>query len=170
MNRIKALLRNLGMPTGTLWNAEGMTRLRALALPMNSSMITDLWRGELHTDLSQLEEMQRHLTVITERLDQLVEGCAPARTLAQLDGIGPRTAEAAISTIDDSLRFTDRKKIGSYLGAVPRVRQSGAVSRYGGITKADNAVVRTYADPGRAKCDSPQGWLGQRYLPKDPPR
>jgi transposase len=37
-NRIKALLRNRGMPTGTLWNAEGMARLHDLALPMNAFM------------------------------------------------------------------------------------------------------------------------------------
>jgi transposase len=163
-NRIKALLRNRGLPTGTLWNADGMARLRDFALPMDSCMITELWRGELHTELAQLEEIQQHLTVITERLDQLVEGCAPARALAQLDGIGPRTAEAVISTIDDPLRFTDRKKIGSYLGVVPRVRQSGAVSRYGGITKAGNAVVRTMlTQVVQSAIRRKEGWINDIY-------
>jgi len=142
-NRIKSLLRNRGLPTGSLWNREGMASLRAMAMPMDACSITELWRGELFTEYCQLKEIEEHLGSITEHLDRLVAACAPARAMADLPGIGPRTAEAMVATIDDPLRFSDRKKVGGYLGVVPRVRQSGAVARYGGITRSGDALVRT---------------------------
>ena len=164
-NRIKSLLRNRGLPTGSLWNREGMASLRAMAKPMDACSVYDLWRGQLFTEYNQLKEMEEHLGSITECLDRLVEACVPARDMANLPGIGPRTAEAVVATIDDPLRFPDRKKVGSYLGVVPRVRQSGAVARYGGITKAGDALVRTMlVQAVHSAIRRQQGWLYDLYL------
>ena len=62
--------------------------------------------------------------------------------LATLPGIGPRTAEIAVATLDDHTRFATRRQVDAYFGVVPRVSQSGGSYHHGGIMKAGDGLVR----------------------------
>ncbi len=58
-------------------------------------------------------------------------------------GIGPITALAYVTAIDDPGRFRKWRNVGAYLGLTPRRYQSGEVDRAGRIPKCGDGLVRT---------------------------
>jgi transposase len=63
--------------------------------------------------------------------------------LNKISGIGPLTASALITEIGDINRFTHINHLGSYVGLIPRVRESGETTHTGGITFRCNTFLRT---------------------------
>ena len=66
-----------------------------------------------------------------------------AKLLMTFPGVGIVTALTIISEVDDFSRFKEGKKLASFAGLVPRQRSSGEVVRYGSITHAGSAPLRT---------------------------
>lgn len=66
-----------------------------------------------------------------------------AKLLMTFPGVGIITALTIISEVDDFSRFKDGKKLASFAGLVPRQRSSGELIRYGSITHAGSAPLRT---------------------------
>ena len=62
--------------------------------------------------------------------------------LKTISGIGPLTASALITEIGDINRFPHIDDLGSYVGLVPRVRDSGETTHTGGITFRCNNFLR----------------------------
>lgn len=64
-----------------------------------------------------------------KQLDQDIEGKLQAhevgRLLTTIDGIGARTAACLIAELGDPSRFRNAAALGSYVGVVPCLRQSG---------------------------------------------
>lgn len=142
-NHIKAILRTQGLASGAgMWTKAGFTYLAEMARPLASCDAANLWRGALRLRLDQLAELTCHLDAITERLDRLVEACPMAGVLTDLPGIGPRAAEQVAATLDDPRRFANRRQVGAYIGAVPRVSQSGSSRHHGRITKSGDSLAR----------------------------
>lgn len=142
-NHVKAILRAQGLPAGAgMWTVEGSMHLATLAKPMADCSASELWRGSLRLTLDQMAELLAHRATVTARLDRMVEACPMAKVMTALDGIGPRAAEQIAATLDDPRRFATRRQVGAYIGAVPKVSQSGNSSHYGNITKAGNAAAR----------------------------
>ncbi len=172
-NRIKSLLVNQGLPTGSLWNACGLASLGVLAKPLDICDATELWRGELWVEITRLKEIGVHVKTITKRLDALVSSSSPAHELLQVDGVGPRCAEIVTAAIDNPLRFRNRKDIGAYFGLVPRVLQSGGGLRHGRITKAGDRLTRAILVEVVHIGIRREGWIKttyEHYLRKDPLR
>jgi transposase len=63
--------------------------------------------------------------------------------LKSISGIGPLTASALITELGDINRFNNIDYLASYVGFVPRVRESGETSHTGGITFRCNNFLRT---------------------------
>jgi len=63
--------------------------------------------------------------------------------LKTISGIGPLTASALITELGDINRFGHINDLASYVGLVPRVRESGETSYAGGITFRCNSFLRT---------------------------
>ena len=59
-------------------------------------------------------------------------------------GIGPITALAFHSAIDEPSRFRRSRSVGAYFGLTPRRYASGEVDWSGRISKCGDAMVRTY--------------------------
>lgn len=64
------------------------------------------------------------------------------KLLNSISGIGPLTASALITEIGDINRFTHIDHLASYVGLVPRVRESGEITHTGGITFRCNNLLR----------------------------
>jgi transposase len=62
--------------------------------------------------------------------------------LQTVPGVGPVTATIFAAAIGDPKRFRSGRDVGAYLGLVPRLYQSGATYRRGGITKRGNRQAR----------------------------
>ena len=65
-----------------------------------------------------------------------------SRRVMTVPGVGPITALAAISAIDEVNRFGRARTMGAYFGLTPRRHQSGDVDYHGRITKRGDAMVR----------------------------
>jgi transposase len=64
--------------------------------------------------------------------------------LMTIPGIGPLTAIAFTTAIDDPSKFAKSSSVGAYLGLTPRRYQSGETDYNGGISKCGDALVRAY--------------------------
>jgi transposase len=64
------------------------------------------------------------------------------KLLNSISGIGPLTSSALITEIGDINRFPDIDNLASYVGLVPRVRESGEITHTGGITFRCNNFLR----------------------------
>lgn len=89
------------------------------------------------------------LKILNERLkglDKELAGWAAedaqAKRLMTIAGVGSVTAVAVSSSVGDIRRFSNAKKLYSYFGVAPRVRQSADRERHGHITKEGNRMVR----------------------------
>lgn len=66
------------------------------------------------------------------------------RRLMTVPGVGPVTALAFASAVDDPNRFKKASDVGAYLGLTPRRYQSGEVDRTGRISKRGDRLTRSY--------------------------
>ena len=84
----------------------------------------------------------------TAALDKLVQDSAQkdqiCRHLMTIPGIGPVTAVAYTSAVDDPKRFRKSRSVGAYFGLTSRRYQSGEVDRKGRISKWGDHLVRNY--------------------------
>ena len=79
---------------------------------------------------------------VEQKLNALGKEDPKIRLLRTIPGVGARLSEALVAVIDDPRRFRDGKQVSSYLGMVPRLYESGQMSRNGHITRAGNAMLR----------------------------
>jgi len=63
--------------------------------------------------------------------------------LKTVSGIGPLTSSALITVLGDIIRFPHINHLSSFVGLVPRVKQSGETSYNGGMTFRCNEYLRT---------------------------
>lgn len=99
--------------------------------------------------LQTLEPMLEHLTTLTRKrkeldaqAEQLVKADDHATLCCTAPGVGPITALAFVSVIDQPSRFAGAHKVNSYLGLVPREYSSSENQRKGSVTKAGSSYAR----------------------------
>ena len=89
----------------------------------------------------------RHLSTELKKLNREIERAARAipvcRRLMTVPGVGPLTAVAYTTTVDEPSRFRRSKDLGPYLGLTPRKYQSGEVDRTGSISKCGDRTTRS---------------------------
>lgn len=145
-NGIRALMTTVAvdLPTGkNCWSKKHRKQLEELALPFDGiEEPCNLWRGQLHMELQQLDALQVCLDKTTAQLDELNKQKESVKLLETIPGIGPRTAEAIVAFIDDPHRFKSCRQISSYAGFAPRRYQSGQMERSGRISKRGNPLLR----------------------------
>lgn len=141
-NGIGALLDRHGLPRPR-WTLKGMAELRALAGPLASCGMEELWRGTLYLELASLEELLLRIEEVEAKLEQLAVADTRVALLRTIPGVGPRLSETVVAVIDDPARFKTGRQVGAYAGLVPRQFQSGTIDRKGGITGAGHSLLRT---------------------------
>lgn len=135
-NQIRALLRVFGLKVGQVARGrfeERVTGLLArapdLRLPVEQLLAS---RRALLTSQAALEGEAKRLAAADER----------CRTLQTMPGVGPLTALAFVSAMDEPARFAKSSSVGAYLGLTPRSYQSGEVAWSGRISKTGDAITR----------------------------
>jgi transposase len=93
-------------------------------------------------DLKLLEFINRQIGGLDKELIKIALEDAQAKRLMTIEGVGPVSAVAISCWIGEIGRFSNAKKLASYFGLAPRVRQSGDTERHGHITKEGNRMVR----------------------------
>lgn len=90
-----------------------------------------------------VEDFEKRVVPFDERLLSMLSQHPTAQLLMTFPGVGIITALTIVAEIDDFARFSNGKKLASFAGLVPRQRSSGEVVRYGSITHAGSASLRT---------------------------
>ena len=102
---------------------------------------------DLKPALAPLVETIAAVTKKIRALDRLVEKISEeqypeTKLLRQVPGVGPITALAFVLVIGDPRRFPNARAVGSYLGVVPRLDESGNSSPELSITKQGDGFLR----------------------------
>lgn len=145
-NHIRDLLLREGQMLGRgnkCWNQSGLELLTSLARPLSEVGTAELWRGELHEELQQLELLQARLATVEEKLNALGKADERVQLLRTTPGVGPRLAEAIVALLDKPQRFRKANQVSSYIGMVPKAFDSGESQRRGHITRQGSRLVRS---------------------------
>lgn len=137
-NSIRSTLDALGyrMAMGArAWTEVGIASLRSLARPAMDCEPDGLWKSQLEMELTLLEALGRQINLIESKLDSLAAQEPRTSRLRAIPGVGSRLSETVVAWIDDPHRFRNARAVGSYVGLVPRRRQSGTYDRSGKVTK-----------------------------------
>jgi transposase len=94
-------------------------------------------------DVDLLAFFNRQLRGLDNELEKIAEGDVESKRLMTIPGVGPLSAVAVNCWVGTIERFSKAKKLSSYFGLAPRVRQSGDRERHGHITKEGNRLVRS---------------------------
>ena len=125
------------------WSAAGVAALRAHARPLaECAAAAELWRGRLAVELDLLDAASAQVAAVEAKLDELAAADGRVALLRTVPGVGPRLAEAVVVTLDDPHRFKGGPAVGSYAGLVPRLVESGTMSRAGRCTRRGPSVLR----------------------------
>jgi transposase len=145
-NHIRDLLLREGqiLARGTkCWSQLGLAHLNSLGLPLSEVSLAELWRGELHEELQQLQEIQQRIAVVEEKLNVIGAADARVQLLRTIPGVGPRLAEAIVALLDNPHRFRKASEVSGYIGMVPKRLDSGETERSGHITRQGSRLVRS---------------------------
>src|SRR5262249_40279825 len=157
-NRIHAVLaqRLLRPPVGQLFSRAGLEWLRALALDDEARLLID-------SDLRPLGGAEREVAALDALLASKAYGDERVRLLMTLPGVDVGVAVGLLAALGDIGRFRDGGHAASYLGLVPRTRQSAERCYHGPITKAGNSHVRSLLIQAAQHLRSHPGPLGAFY-------
>jgi transposase len=81
-----------------------------------------------------LDVLRRRLKDLARDIERKLDDHEVGKLLTTIDGIGPLTAACLIAELGDPARFRSAGAIASYVGVVPRLRQSGKKRFSGGPT------------------------------------
>lgn len=132
---VGALLRREGFRVKS-GSAEGFSR-RVEQLTVSGQL-----KSEIAPLLAVMLGLNKQVAWLDLRLEQLAESDATVGRLCSAPSVGPVTAAAFSSTIDEPERFSGAHQVAAYLGLVPSEMSSGEKQRKGRITKAGNGRVR----------------------------
>ena len=160
--KIKNHIRDLLLSEGQIlargakcWTQLGRAHLEALAKPFSEIGRHELWRGQLDIELRQLQELQREIDQVEEKLDAIAKMEPRVALLRTIPGVGPRLAEAIVALLDQPERFQKARAVSAYVGMVPKELDSGETRRRGRITKHGSRLVRSLLVE--------VAWAGLRY-------
>jgi transposase len=133
-----ALMRNLKgrPPMSDVFGKGGRVWLAELALPADE-------RETVDGCLRQIDYLDTEIAVIERGVAEHALGSQAIKRLMTVPGVSLMTAATFIAAVGDVRRFPDPRKLVSYLGLDPKVRQSGSgAARHGRISKQGAAQVR----------------------------
>lgn len=155
VNRIKALLRTLGIAAGEP-GRDGWPAWLARQCDGQGKPVPPRLRAELEREHVRLRLVGEQIQALAELPAPVATTAASAR-LARLKGIGPVFAATLASELFWK-DFKNRREVGAYAGLAPSPWQSGGVSHDQGISKAGNRRARHVAVE--------LGWLWLQHQPK----
>jgi len=99
--------------------------------------------AELRALVAQIRSLGKTIAELEGTIKQEAEKLPGHENLKSIKGIGDNGAAILLSAIGDINDFPSEKKLASYFGIVPRVRNSNQTERTGRITKRGTKLGRT---------------------------
>jgi transposase len=137
-NQIRGLLKNLGLVIGKAGGNVFHRRVEELVGEHG------LLQEAVRPLLVVRDMVGREIAGLSRKLLALARNNEASRRLMTVPGVGPITALAFQSAIDDPARFRRSRSVGAYVGLTPRRHASGEIDWTGRISKCGDGMVRTY--------------------------
>jgi transposase len=136
-NQIHALLDKYEFTSSytDLFGKKGLEWLKNLNLPGIDQTI-------LNVNLQRLEELEAHIEAYTSQIANEAVKKPEVKLLMGFTGIDYYSAMLLANEIGDIHRFPSAKKLVSYAGLAPGIRQSAHVTIHGHIVKEGNKRIR----------------------------
>jgi transposase len=90
-----------------------------------------------------LKVLDEQVVVLEKEIKQWHAGNESSRRLAEVNGIGPLTASAMVSTVGDAKNFDRGSQMAAWIGLVPKQHSSGGKTVLLGISKRGDTYLRT---------------------------
>jgi transposase len=141
INRIRGLLLEFGVvfPVG----AKALQSRLDDALEDGANEMNWLARVTLQRARDQWQELDAHLAWCDQRIAEHGRHCDAVQRAAELMGVGPVSASAAVATVGDFKQFDSGAQFGAWIGLAPKQRSSGGRNNLGTITKRGDPYLRT---------------------------
>jgi transposase len=137
-NQIRGLLKNLGLRIGKAGGNVFSRRVKELVSDQS------LLQEAVNPLLTVRESVRREIADLHRKLLALAREDKDSRRSMTVPGIGPITALAFHSVIDEPARFRRSRSVGAYVGLTPRRFASGEVDWSGRISKCGDRMLRSY--------------------------
>jgi transposase len=131
----KAFVRRDGLRVPSSESHVVAQRVAALPIPA-------MLEAELAPLFAVLEPLNTQIVAADRRIVAFEKTDPIVALLTTAPTVGPLTASAVVSTIDDVTRFPSSHQFEAFLGLVPGERSSGEKRRVGRITKAGDSRAR----------------------------
>ena len=135
-NQVRALLRGFGLAVGSV--ARNRFEERIWELVRREPLLEDA----LEPLLMVRRSVEAHVKALERRIRALTDESPVCSRLMTVPGVGPMTALAFVTAIDDPHRFAKSSSVGAYLGLTPKRYQSGAADWSGRISKHGDRLAR----------------------------
>jgi transposase len=123
-------------PVTDAFGRAGREWLAGLELPVDERLTLD-------GCLRQIDFLSGEIAALDREIARLALGWPEVLRLMTVPGVNVQTAAAFMASVGDINRFSSPRKLVSYLGLDPRVRQSGNTpARHGRISKAGASEAR----------------------------
>lgn len=137
-NQLRGILKTFGLIVGPAYGRSLEKRVHELTagnvmVQDIVNVILDVWKKVC----DQIDKLDQELVQFS-RTDEV------CRRLMSVPGVGPVTAVAFMTAIDNPDRFKRSSSVGAYFGLTPGRYQSGEVDRTGRISKCGDQRVRSY--------------------------
>lgn len=137
-NQIRGLLKNLGLVVGK--GRGNVFRRRVEQLLSDNDRLSAAVLPLLHVR----EKIGRKVAELSKKLLAMARDNVDVRRSMTVPGIGPITALAFYTAIDDPDRFARSRNVGAYIGLTLRRNASGEVDWSGRISKCGDRMLRSY--------------------------
>ena len=137
-NELRGALKAFGLVIGTVSRGRFEARVREL-LDGAPAAVVALGATLLGVRRVLLEEFSR----LHKEIVRLVGRDEVCRRFMTVPGVGPVTALAFKTAVDDPTRFSRSRTVGAHFGLTPRRFQSGEVDYSGRISRCGDEEVRT---------------------------
>ncbi len=160
-NQVQAILhRNLlpRCPAADLFGKKGRGWLAEQPLPVDEEIA-------VASALRRLDVAGEELALVDRELAQVGQQSDDVKRLLTIPGVDRTVALSLVAAVGDIARFPDSRRLVSYLGLDPRVRQSGnQPARHGRISKQGRAQARGMLVEAAWACSKTPGPLRAFFL------
>ena len=117
VNRVRSLAKTVGKPLEGCDAAYFFRKARP--------KLPDELRPACNPLLDELESLHKKIRAFDKEIEGIAQRYPAVKALTQVDRIGTLTALAFVLTIENPSRFRSTRRVGSYVGLVPKLNDSG---------------------------------------------